>query len=241
MPTIKLSDTETLQVIHHLNNLDMVKHLAEKLKVAINNKGKEGTPGPAPAHDHTDGMTRQKIANALGMPWGATTTTDAILEFINKNCTRGAAQIIKDYKRDLEKEVEVNKYLRDNLQEIGKALELDNLTPAYVTEAVLVKLKEIENAPCYALQLDAVKGILGDLHTSYVGDILGRLHKELGMPVPSSLSRAPSAAIADGDQVLQLEADNRRLQRKLSDLKDIVNKYPRSSNSDWARIQEILG
>nr|UVX62873.1 MAG: hypothetical protein [Bacteriophage sp.] len=41
MRDIKLSDTEVLHVIHHVNNLDVVKHLAQKLQDAINNSRTE--------------------------------------------------------------------------------------------------------------------------------------------------------------------------------------------------------
>lgn len=50
MPAIKLSDTEVLEIIRHLNNLEMTKNLAGKLQQAINNQGKEKAPALSGGH-----------------------------------------------------------------------------------------------------------------------------------------------------------------------------------------------
>lgn len=305
MPTIKLSDTEVLQVIHHINNLDMAKHLAQKLQQAINapvpeepkHKGYQliwealgmqlsGNPTidkilttiehnkdtakqrndnlserfnllealraqlavqnwdqmsgavadlkkrAAVTHDHTDQITRQKIANALGMQWMADFSTDDILAFIKANCTTGASQAIKELRRDLEKEVEVSKYLRDCLKEIGTALNQTNLTPASITETALVYIqtKETTEHPD-TYRVRSIKYALTDASGHKYPDVIRRIKDivELDTPVP-----------LDADL---LEARNKLAiaERKLSEITDIFNERPRSGNdSEWSRIAEIL-
>lgn len=283
MPTIKLSDTEVLQVIHHCNNLDMVKHLADKLKASINNKGKEEVNEVTEAQlRQRDGHTRQRVANALGMNWGANISTDDIVKFINDNVTKDAAQTIKELHRDLEKEVDVSKYLRSCLQEIGQALNQTNLTPASVTESALVYIKEKEStehsdtykvrAIRYAMAhmsgqtyqniLHHIKDIVDqNISTGPVKDDLGRMLVEAsGLSMSDGVQTMISVmryrrdvtevadAIARGSEMLTAEylraqdVALKEAQRKLSDITDIFNERSRSaSNSDWARIGEILG
>lgn len=263
-------------------------------------------------HDHTDGITRQKIANALGMDWGAATTTDAIVKFIMDNCTRGAMQTIKELRRDLQKEEEVSKYLRDCLQQIGRALNQTNLTPASVTETALVYIKEKESTEHPdTFKVNSIRLALGAPHHKFT-DVIGRIRDIVEQDVhvgpvrslhqfdaeyklnkveaflidPTKLYTAcdtnqthmrvwsiacqlmeiikgKGAVYAAADpavlaaqkaadeasdplrmaeaKVSELEAKLAVSNRKLSDIKDVLNSNARSANSDWARIGEILG
>lgn len=123
-----------------------------------------------------ESQTRQRIANALGMTWGSSMRVDDIVKFINDNCTKGAMQTIKELRRDQQKEEEVSKYLRDCLQQIGRALNQTNLTPASVTETALVYIKEKESSEhSDTYKVNSIRMALGNMSGHKYPDVLNRI------------------------------------------------------------------
>src|SRR6478736_3856564 len=177
-------------------------------------KAEERLPGKA-VQQTLDAATRQRIANALGMPWMSSITTEDIVKFINANLTKGAAENIrllealraqlcvsapdqlsgavanlkqnhKEAERDLEKEVEVSKYLRDCLQQIGRALNQTNLTPASITETALVYIRDKETYEHPdTIRVRSIKCALTDSSGHKYPDVIRRIKHivELDSPV----------------------------------------------------------
>lgn len=124
MPTIKLSDTEVLQVIHHINNLDMAKHLAQKLQQAIN--------GSVTEEPKRNGYV--DIADALGMPYSKRPDIYSILDFIKENCTKDMRLQRATLTKDNAKAAELLKVMAE-LLELPENKQYDNM-PEMLTLAL---------------------------------------------------------------------------------------------------------
>lgn len=222
-----------------------------------------------------DAQTRQRIANALGMPWGTNVRTDDIVKFINDHLTKGAMENIRllealcrqlnvthadqlsgalanlkqnhvEAERDLEKEVEVSKYLRSCLQEIGRALNQTNLTPASVTETALVYIKEKESTEHPdTFKVNSIKHLLS-CHGYREHEVLLRIKDIVNAPEVTAAQRAADSA---SDPVLhltakvsELEAKLALVNRQMSDIKDAVERQHihMETHALASRVREIL-